>query len=179
MANSPKGARSTTARPATRPPLRLVRSAPATPKIAVELLYECRNELIPLFVRFHVEQGKHDIELDPDWDQLLRMTATGMLRVVTVRDEGTLVGFLLNTLGPALFYKSTLHASTIAYWLDPVYRAGWFPVKVFRRNLELLREWGVKRAFIAVDASYKNGRMGMVFRRLGYELHETHYSMVF
>jgi hypothetical protein len=129
-------------------------------------------------VRFHKEQGKHDVELDPDWDALLRMTATGVLRVVTVRDEGVLVGFLLNTIGPALFYKSTMHGSTIAYWLDPVYRTGWFPVKVFRRNLELLREWGVKRTFIAADAGFKDGRMGRVFERLGYDLHELHYSQV-
>jgi hypothetical protein len=178
VANSPKEARSTARQPAPRPRLRLVRSVPATPEIAVELLYECRNELIPLFVRFHAEQGKHGIELDPDWDQLLRMTATGILRVVTVRDAGVLVGFLLNTVGPALFYKSTLHASTIAYWLDPVFRTGWFPVKVFRRNVELLREWGVKRTFIAADAGYRDGRMGKVFERLGYELHELHYSQV-
>ena len=180
MANSPKAVLSTTTRPAPPRRLRLVPSAPAKlePTIAVEIFYECRHELVPLFVRFHAEQGR-GIELDPDWDALLMMTAAGRLRVVTVRDEGVLVGFMLNTVGPPLFYKSTLHGSTIAYWLDPIYRVGWFPVRLFRRTMELLREWGVKRAFIAADAGFKDGRMGRVFERIGYELHETHYAVLF
>lgn len=176
MANSPKAALSTTTRPAPPRRLRLVPSAPEKPKLAVEIFYECRNELIPLFVRFHAEQGR-GIELDPDWDALLRMTAAGCLRVVTVRQDGVLVGFMLNTIGPPLFYKGTLHGSTIAYWLEPALRAGWFPIKMFRYNLGLMKEWGVRRAFIAADAGFKGGRMGTVFRRLGYELHETHYAV--
>lgn len=178
MANSPKAALSTTTRPAPPRRLRLVPSAREKPELQVEVFYECRNELIPLFVRFHAEQGR-GIELDPDWDALLQMTAMGRLRVVTVREGGTLVGFMLNTVGSALFYKSTLHGSTIAYWLDPALRAGWFPIRMFRYNLDLMRQWGVKRAFIAADAGFKDGRMGAVFRRLGYELHETHYAKVF
>ena len=182
MANSPKADRSTTTVPAPPPRLRLVRSAQerhsAKPEIEVELLYECSRELAPLFVRFHAEQGKDGIELDPDWDALLGMTAQGRLRVVTVRDEGVLVGFMLNVIGPALFYKGTLHGSTVAYWLDSIYRTGWFPVKLFRRNLELLKEWGCKRVFIAADIGFKDGRMGKVFERIGYTLHETHYKAV-
>lgn len=116
--------------------------------------------------------------LDPDWEALLRMAALGVLRVVTIRDAGILVGFMLNTIGPPLFYKGTLHGSTIAYWLDPVYRVGWFPVKLFRRNLEFLKQWGCKRVFIAADAGFRDGRMGLVFRRLGYRVHETHYARV-
>ena len=177
MGNSPKADRSTPIPRDPRPRLRLVPSAPAKPEIAVESFYEARNELVPLFVRFHAEQGKDGIELDPDWDQLLRMTAAGVLRVVTVRDEGTLVGFMLNVVNRPLFYGA-LHGSTIAYWLDPVYRAGWFPVKLFRRNLDFLKEWGCVRVFIAADTGYKDGRMGRVFERLGYHVHETHYAKV-
>lgn len=177
-----KAALLTTTRPATRPPKLRVVSTPVEkpePVVAVESLYEVSRELTPLFVRFHREQGKDGIELDPDWDRLLRMTAAGALRVVTVRDGETLVGFMLNVIGPALFHKSTIQGSTVAYWLDPVFRAGWFPVKLFRRNLELLKEWGCERVFIAADAGFKSGRMGRVFERLGYRMDEMHYAKVF
>lgn len=142
-------------------------------------------------MRFWEESGKDGIPLDPDWDGLLRMAAFGTLRVVTVRHEGTLsredgrerpgalVGFMLNTIGPPLFYKGTLHGSTIAYWLEPACRLGWFPVKLFRKNLALLKEWGCVRVFIAADAGFKDGRMGKVFERLGYHVHETHYALCF
>lgn len=176
---SQRAHQSTQTRPeVTRPRLHLV-SAPAQPEIAVEPLHAISRELTPLFVRFHQEQGKDGVELDPDWDALLRMTVQGGLRIVTVRQDGVLVGFILNTVGAPLFYRGTLHASTIAYWLDPALRSGWFPIKLMRRNVELLREWGVKRAFIAVDVRFKDGRMGKVFERLGYHIHETHYAQVF
>lgn len=163
---------------ARRPRLRLV-SDLVQPEIAVESFYDVGRELLPLFVRFHAEQGRDGFELDPDWEGLLRMTAQGALRVVTVRSNGAAVGFILNVVGPALFHRSSIQGATVAYWLDPAFRAGWFPIKLMRRNVELMREWKVQRAFIAADAGYKSGRMGKVFERLGYRLHETHYAIVF
>src|ERR1700752_360454 len=94
--SSPRAEVSTTRRPEARlrrHPKVLVRE---TPEIAVELLYDISREIAPLFVRFWKESGKDGIPLDPDWDALLRMTATGTLKIVTVRFEGRLVGFLLN-----------------------------------------------------------------------------------
>jgi GNAT superfamily N-acetyltransferase len=146
----------------------------------VESLYDVSREIAPLFVRFWQESGKHDVPLDPDWEALLRLTALGFLRVVTVRDKDMLVGFILNVVGqPHLMYRSTPHGTTLAYWLSPEFRRGWFPVKLFRQNLDLLREWGCRRVFIAADAGYKNGRMGRVFERLGYRILETSYAAVF
>jgi GNAT superfamily N-acetyltransferase len=167
-----------TKRPATasrRPPRA---SAPALlePSIQVESFSAIADELAPLFVRFWKENGRDGVPLDPDWVSLLRMTAAGLLRVVTARQDGALVGFILNIVGPHLMYHGTCHGTTIDYWLDPICRAGWFPVKFLRRNVELLREWGAKRAFIAADAGYKDGRAGKLFERLGYAKHEVHYA---
>ena len=171
---------STTAPLATLPPRRRDRSATVeSPEIAVETLHDISRELAPLFVRFWKESGKHDVPLDPDWEALLRLTALGFLRIVTVRNGDILVGFILNVVNqPHLMYRSTPHGTTIAYWLSPEFRAGWFPIKLFRRNVELLREWGCRRIFIAADSGYKDGRMGHVFERLGYKPHETTYAMV-
>lgn len=148
------------------------------PTIQVESLYDIARELTPLFVKFWKESGRKEISLDPDWSGLLRLTAAGSLRVVTIRDAGCMVGFMLNVVQPHPFYKSTLHGTTIAYWLDPLYRSGWFPVKFLRRNIAFLREWGCKRIFIAADLLFQNGRAGALFKRVGYEPHEMHYAMV-
>ena len=148
------------------------------PAIAIEPLANIAAELTPLFIRFWKESGKDSVELSPDWETLLRMSALGLLQVVTIRDADVLSGFLLNIIQPRhLFYKMP-HASTVAYWLEPALRVGWFPVKMFRRNLELLRERGVARAFIAADAGYRAGRAGLIFQRVGYEKYETHYRQV-
>lgn len=163
---------------ASRRPPKVSGLAAPEPVIAVEHLAEIAGELTPLFVRFWKESGKDGDELAPDWETLLRMSAVGALQVVTVRDKA-LLGFLLNLIDRRhLFYTNRVQGSTIAYWLDPALRSGWFPVKLFRRNLEFLRECGVNRAFIAADAGFNAGRAGLIFQRVGYELHETHYKMV-
>jgi hypothetical protein len=40
----------------------------------------------------------------------------------------------------------------------------------------MLARMGVKRVHVAVKSGYKDGRVGLVFRRLGYKLHEQTYS---
>lgn len=132
--------------------------------------------MTPLFVRFWKESGRDGVPLDPDWASLLRMTSAGILRTVTVRQDGVLVGFILNVVGGHLMYHGTCHGITNAYWLDPLYRTGWFPVKLFRRNLDFLRSWGAKRVFIAADLDFQDGRVGKVFERLGYAKHELAYA---
>jgi GNAT superfamily N-acetyltransferase len=163
---------------ASQPQRRPRVSALVAPDIAVEPLANIASELTPLFVRFWQESGKDGVEIAPDWENMLRLAAVDMLQVVTVR-EATLLGFLLNIIQPRhLFYRDIVHASTIAYWLDPSLRTGWFPIKLFRRNLDFLRERGVKRAFIAADAAFHAGRAGLIFQRVGYTLYETHYKQV-
>lgn len=154
-------------------------SASVAPKpgltIQAESLYEIANELPPLFVRYGQEFKKVEgVISDPDWSQLFRMTAAGTLKVTTARDKGTLIGFAFSVVGPHLMYKNTCHGITIAVWLDKAYRFGWFPLKFLRRNLELLKEYGVKRAAIARDAM--TPRLGVVYERLGYRVDEVSYA---
>ena len=149
----------------------------SVPALAEESFASVSGELTPLIIRFWRE-AKRTEELDPDWMGLLRMEAFGQLALLTARADGPLVGFVLNSLqGRHLFYKMK-SASTIAYWLDPVFRTGMFAVRMFRRNLEMLKERGAQKVYIAADLHYLDGRAGKLFERLGYELHETHYSKV-
>lgn len=166
--------------------LRLVAAAPETnagrsgsdvPALAGESFAQCAPELAPLFVRFWRE-AKRAEELDPDWQALLRMDAFGQLVLLTARADDVLVGFALSALQERHLFYRVKAASTIAYWLDPAFRAGMFAVRMFRRNLELLKERGAQKAYIAADLHYLDGRAGKLFERLGYELHETHYAKV-
>ena len=142
------------------------------PTIQAESLYDIASELPPLFARYAREFDK-GLNADPDWTALLRMTAAGMLRVVTVRDNGLLVGFAFTTITPHIMDKTVLYGFTHAIWLDPAYRSGWFPIKFLRFNLERLREWGCQRVSIGHDARWP--RLNKVYARLGYKLEELLY----
>ncbi len=153
-------------------------SATAAPEIAVAQLADIAAELPSVFVRYGREFNKVEgVVSDPDWPQLLRLEAAGILRILTVRDRGLLVGFAFSLVGPHLMYRHATHGITNAVWLDPAYRAGWFPLKFLRANMEMLRKAGCKRVCIAHDAA--TPRLAKVYERLGYKLDELCYARSF
>jgi len=153
----------------------------------VEPFTAIARDLPPLFERHWQELGTHkdQIPLDPDWDRYFLLAQTGTLRVRTARVDGVLAGYIFNLVGPGLHYRSTLHAEIEMFWLDPVYRGmgvvgmnHWFVSDWFRDNDEDLRALGVKRISVAVKNGYRDGRVAVVFKRLGYLPIETVMSKV-
>lgn len=132
-------------------------------------------ELPALFARHWHELADHQDTrpLDPDWQRYMELEAMGRLHVITARCGEVLVGYIFNLIGPHLHYKSTLHAEIEMFWLEPPYRGGWFAVKWFRENDRLLRQAGVKFIHCGVKNHYMAGRVGSIFRRLGYKPSET------
>ena len=153
----------------------------------VESFTAIARDLPPLFERHWQELGtyKDQIPLDPDWDRYFLLAQTGTLRVRTARVDGVLAGYIFNLVGPGLHYRSTLHAEIEMFWLDPVYRGmgvvgmnHWFVMDWFSANDEDMRALGVKRISVAVKNGYRDGRVAVVFRRLGYLPVETVLSKV-
>src|ERR1700676_2563598 len=92
--------------PRRRPKLSAIAAPEPGLTIQVESLYDIARELPPLLVRYCSE---FDESPDPDWQQMLRMTAAGALRTVTARDAGALVGFVFNIVGPHLMHKAMVY----------------------------------------------------------------------
>lgn len=118
------------------------------------------------------------IPLDVDWDRYLALAATGQLCVTTARFDGLLVGYILNLVSGHLHYRSTLHAHMDAYWLDPAYRGGLEVIRWFRLNEEHLRSLGVRKVTGSEKLHYLNGRVGLIFQRLGFRPVERTWSKV-
>lgn len=131
------------------------------------------RELPPLFERHWRELGDPRVPLDPDWDRYFALEVAGSLRMTTARLDGTLAGYISNIVGPHLHYRSTLHAEIEMFYLESAYRGSWFVLQWFRANDLMLHELGVKRVSVAVKSGYRDGRVGSIFRRLGYKTHET------
>lgn len=179
------------AAPAKILPLRPRRSVPAKPEppfvggddlprqhkltAQIERFAVIAHELPPLFLRHWQEIGTdhRSVPLDPDWERYMALDASGNLIVFTARIGQTLAGYIFNIVGPHLHYRSTPHAEIEMFWLDPVYRGGFFPVRWFRGNDTMLRELGVMRVHVAVKNHFMAGRAGSIFRRLGYLPKET------
>jgi hypothetical protein len=154
-------------------------SALAKLKFAAETLYQIGPDLPPLLVQHSKEVDDAAFPLDIDWNAYFAMTAAGQLRFLTARYDKALVGYIANIVRYHLRFKTTLHCFIEAYWLAPAYREGWEAVRMFRENDRLLKEWGVKRVFVAVEDRYKDGKAAILFKRLGYARSATAMTKVF
>ncbi len=158
-----------------RPPSRL--SAPAAPEFAWERFNAIAHELPPLFVQHRRELWLYpDVPLDPDWDKYYALDIAGTLRVLTVRANGALVGYLFGLFGPHLHSAHTLHSGVDMFWLDPVYRQGWTGFKLFKEFLRASKECGVVVANVHVRTGFADGRVGKLLVRLGFTPIEVNYS---
>lgn len=146
----------------------------------VEKFHEIARELPPLFERHYREIAldRDSIPLDPDWDRYFMLALNGLLVVRTARFDKALVGYIFNLVGPHLHYCSTPHAEIEMFWLDPAYRGSSFAIRWFRDNEATLKELSVKRVGVAVKNGYKDGRVGLIFKRLGYRPIETVWAKV-
>jgi len=145
----------------------------ASLEIKPERLEDIADELPPLFVRYGDEMGKAATE--PDWVNLYRLSMAGGLRVVTLRDNGALVGFAISIVGPHLMYKSMTYGITIAVFIDKAYRHGWTGPKFLAKNRDFLREWGCHRISVGEDVTQPS--LGKLYERTGYRLAEHLYVM--
>lgn len=137
------------------------------------------RELPPLFKQHWRELALNQdkIPLDPDWPRYFDLDLIGLLRCLTVRDRGLLVGYVFVLVFPHLHYASTLWAQTDIFWLDPVYRQGWAGYRMLRMMEKGLKEIGVKvinvNAKLHFEAS--RGTIGRLLERLGYQPSDVVY----
>jgi GNAT superfamily N-acetyltransferase len=163
-----------------RPALKLLVRERRDLVCALEPFHKIAHELAPLFERHWHELAldRDRIALDPDWDRYYDLATVGTLKVTTARCDGVLVGYIFNLIGPHLHYRSTLHVEIEMFWLDPAYRGGWFALRWFRDNEAAMKKLGASRISAGLKNHFMGGRVGLIFRRMGYSPVETIYSKV-
>jgi hypothetical protein len=127
-----------------------------------------------------IEQDGFGMELNPDWDLLYDMAAVGRLQIMTARYRfspkrpATLVGYIFNLVYPHIYSKKDLFGELHLFYLDPHYRdEPGFVMEWFRANDDYLVSLGCKKISTSTKMSFKGGRVGLIFKRLGYTPVET------
>lgn len=93
---------------------------------ARESMAASRHEAAALMAA-HWDEVAHDKDvrkLDVDWEALEAIEAAGQLFLMTVRSNGTLVGYLSAFLRPHLHARGTISAYVDALFLSPEVRRG-------------------------------------------------------
>lgn len=150
-------------RPSGLAPPKLVFAWEPFPKLVPEL-----KKLWPLHWR-EIALDQDFIPLDPDWDAYYGLHEVGILHILAARYNGHLAGYVFNVVGTHNHYVSTRFAHTEMFWLHPRFRKGWQPVRMLLENLRGLKEQGAVIATINFKLTYKDGRVGKLLQRIGYQ----------
>jgi len=116
---------------------------------------------------------KDRMAMRPDVATYEALEAAGRLQIVTVRDDGRMVGYLLSVIRPHLHYADVLCGFEDAYFLAKSHRRGMTGVKLIREAVRHMQGVGVRKAFFMTKVALN---MGPIFERLGFTATDIVYS---
>jgi hypothetical protein len=132
------------------------------------------QELLPL----HYDElsiTKEHWPLAPRFDLYMEMEGVGVLHVVTARDEGRLVGYVIAMVLPNLHYSDCMMAVEDVYYLLPEYRRGRTGIKLFQAFEARMKEVGANRIVITTKVHLDHTRL---LEYLGYRFFEKGFTKV-
>ena len=114
-----------------------------------------------------------DFPLDPDYEAYRHLAKAGMLRCITCRMDGNLIGYIVFYIQPHLHYKSCKTAFEDIYYVKKEFRKGRIGIKLFQYAEKVLKEHGVNRIIMHTKVHLDNSRL---FEYLGYKHTDKLYT---
>ena len=139
-------------------------------------LHQVGHEIAPNVERHYSEMSDGDDYGIPqiDWDSYIAASHIGLCRVVTVRDEGELVGYAVYSIGRNLRYKNRIEASSDGVFLEKPYR-GKLSNELLNMADKFLSELGIHETnYILSD-----DRVGKLLGRKGYKSKYKIWSKIY
>lgn len=144
----------------------------------VERWRDVLPEMWPLFP-LHWEEMALDrdlIKIDMDVERYAKLDEMNMIHVTTVRDSGTLVGYVICFIITHMHYfKAGEMALADMYWLSPDYRKGLTGMRMFQLMEESLKERGIVRAHMSCKIHQDHTKL---FERMGWKLTDLTFGKV-
>lgn len=142
-----------------------------------EQIEDFRDEIAPILQKHWEELANNkDIRvLDVDMDAYVTLNRLGNIRVLTVRDDGKLIGYASFVIGNNLHYKTWKYAISDVYYLDPAYRKTGMGLSMFTEVERWLKGLGVKSVTVQDKIDHSNAGF---FAKLDFKLIENVYEKV-
>jgi GNAT superfamily N-acetyltransferase len=141
----------------------------------VEQFEEVKHQIVEM-AREHwreVEYYQDEIPLDIDLDKYQLMNDAGMIKIITVRNQSQLVGYIAMLIHLHPHHKNTLYAMNDMFYILPEFRKGRTGIEIFKFTEEVMRAEGVKIMLLSCKAHLDKGT---IFKRLGFIPAEISYS---
>jgi predicted N-acetyltransferase YhbS len=146
-------------------------------QIAEESWAEFAREALPLMAQHNAELGEASPNqaFEVDQEQAQALAAAGALVILTARESGILIGYIIWFLSFNLGFKGQLNATQGPWFVKPEWRNSSAGLRLFNASLDSLRERGVQNVFAHHWA--KSPDLGPFFARKGGKLMEVVYSI--
>jgi len=141
----------------------------------VERFENVIDEVKPLLEAHYKEIALHQdkMQLNPDYKQYQGLQDLDILHIVTVRDEGILIGYFVSIIVPHLHYKDHVCANNDILFVAKEYRGSMIGIKMFKYAEKELKKLGV--SVISLHTKV-HADFGTILERIGYEHVEQTYS---
>lgn len=137
-------------------------------------------ELLPHYsahwLEVALDQDKPEAALKPQFGVYAVRDAAGELVLVTLRDEGPIVGYFLCFVSRGLHYSDCLTAQMDIIYVTPRVRGRHGGMRLIRTMRRELQRRGVKRWFVGEKIGRSSG-LGRIYQLAGFRPVETYYSM--
>ena len=130
------------------------------------LTEKLKKEIKPLLDQHWLEigAGQGDPPMGVAWSVYDALSNQDGLVVVTARDNGKLIGYIVYVLAPGMHSKGLI-AEADVFWMDPDYRKALSGVHLLIAGEDILRAAGAK--FVIMKTTLLND-LGAIFERLEY-----------
>lgn len=142
-----------------------------------EQFMDCIGEALPMLMDHYNEIALDQelIPLDIDFDGYIALQSCGKLYILTIRDEGKIIGYHSVIVSSSLHYKSTLFGDTDIFYVIPERRGGMLGIRMFKESERRLKQRGVKKVLIPYKL-HVHPYIGKILEILGYRKIEHLYA---
>jgi len=138
-----------------------------------QLIYEDVNllEFLPEFEKLLPEHYEElcvtkEYPIEPDIEAYKAFADAKMLRTITCRADGELIGYIIFTVNRHMHYRSCITAFEDLYFVRKDYRKGRVGIKLFQYAEKVLKQFGVNRIVMHTKIHLDNSKL---FEYLGYK----------
>ena len=107
-----------------------------------------------------------EFPLEPDIEAYQALANAKMLRCITCRADGELIGYIVFTISRHMHYRTCITAFEDLYFVRKDYRKGRVGIKLFQYAEKVLRQFGINRIVMHTKVHLDNSRL---FEYLGYK----------
>jgi hypothetical protein len=122
-----------------------------------------------------VALDKEAIKLNPDYDKYITLSKTGILHMVTAREDGNIIGYHISVIYPHIHYKDSLTCFTDIFFIVKEKRKGFTGIKLLKFMEESVKAKGVQKIYMGTKLHID---ISLLLERLNYKQIEKIFTKV-